>query len=150
MMLAKRLNALQRNRLLQGLTRAIANVHVARVRKMKICTEVVKVFDIDPFQAGSGDKFRFRLEIVRNLNSHKFMGKVYRLETYRLQPTFPQTDGELPDWKNDGLIFIVDDMFDPDVLTGASIQEVIEKFETSLNSLFKVKHQPTRNKKLKP
>ena len=107
--------------------------------KMKVCSEVVKIFDVAPFQAGDGDEFRFRLEIARNLNSDAFLGKVYRLETYRLQPTFPQAEGELPDWSHDALIYVVDDMFDPDTLVGISVQEVVEKFEKSLNSIFNTK-----------
>ena len=103
---------------------------------MKISTEVVKTFDVEPFQAGEGDSFRFRLEIIRNLDSGTLTGKVYRLETYRLQPTFPQTEGVLPDWGHDALIYVVDDMFNPDTLVGASVQEVVEKFENTLHSLF--------------
>ena len=98
--------------------------------------EIVKIFDVETFQAGDGDDFRFRLEVIHNLNTNIFMGKVYRLETYRLQPTFPQTEGLIPDWKNDALIYVSDDMFDSDELRGGSIQEVVEKFQKVFDRIF--------------
>ncbi len=103
---------------------------------MKSLYEVVKIFDVEPFQAGDGDAFRFRLEVVRELTGGLYKGKVFRLETYRLQPTFPQSEGDLPDWKNDALILVVDDMFDSDALCGPSVQDVIEKFQRALNAFF--------------
>ncbi len=109
---------------------------------MRISTELVKTLDVEPFQAGEGDSFRFRLEIIRHLDSGTHMGKVYRLETYRLQPTYPQTEGALPDWGHDALIYVIDDMFNADTLVGASVQEVVEKFEDILHSLFHLTHDP--------
>lgn len=103
---------------------------------MKILSEVVKTFDVETFQVGEGDAFRFRLEVSRKLNTGSYVGKVYRLEMYRLQPTLPQTDGSLPDWKNDALIHVADDMFDSDELRGESVQEVVEIFEKSLKDFF--------------
>jgi hypothetical protein len=106
---------------------------------MKIISEVVKVLDIEPFQIGEGDAFRFRLEVSRELNAATYVAKVYRLEMYRLQPTFPQTNGAPPDLKNDALIYVVDDVFDSDELRGASVEEVVAKFEKAFNALFTTK-----------
>lgn len=103
---------------------------------MRPLFEVVKIIDMEPFQAGVGDAFRFRLEVVRDLNGELYKGKVFRLETYRLQPTFPQTEGILPEWKNDALIFVADDMFDSDALCGPSVRDVIEKFQRAVDSVF--------------
>lgn len=105
---------------------------------MKILSEVVRIFDVEPFQAGDGDAFRFRLEVVRELNADLYKGKVYRLETYRLQPVFPQSEGNLPDWKNDGLIFVADDMFDVQSLSGHSVEEVVENFQEALAAVFDI------------
>ena len=101
----------------------------------KIC-EQVKVFDLEPFEAGDGEAFRFRLEILQERGEKIFFGKVYRLETYRLQPTFPQSQGNPPDWINDALIFVMDEMFDPDKLKGQSWNEVLEKFLITVDKLF--------------
>ena len=104
---------------------------------MKIISEVVKVFDVEPFQSGDGDAFRFRLEVLCELNADIYVGKVYRLETYRLQPTFPQSEGSLPDWKNDALVYVADDMFDVDTLRGHSVEEVVGNFQRVLDAIFK-------------
>jgi hypothetical protein len=103
---------------------------------MIIFSEVVKVIDIEVFQFGEGDAFRFRLEVSRELNSSFYIAKVYRLETYRLQPTFPQSNGDLPDLKNDALIYIADEMFDPEKLRGTSVEEVTHNFEKEFNGFF--------------
>jgi hypothetical protein len=101
-----------------------------------VFSEVVKIVDVRPFTIGAGDAFRFRLEISRVLNTTFHFGKVYRLETYRLQPTFPQVDGALPVIKNDALIYIVDDVFDQDELRGESIEDVIASFEKVFHRIF--------------
>lgn len=104
---------------------------------MKILFELVKIFDVEPFQSGNGDAFRFRLEVIREFDSEFYKGKVFRLETYRLQPTFPQANGCLPDWKNDALIYVADDMFDGNVMIGTSVKEVVDKFQVALSEIFK-------------
>jgi len=103
---------------------------------MRQIFEVVKAFDVEPLEAGDGDTFRFRLEVLRTVDGKTFVGKVYRLETYRLQPTFPQSKGELPDWRNDALIFVADEMFDVALLNGDSVQDVLAKFQTELAKVF--------------
>jgi hypothetical protein len=103
---------------------------------MNSLSEVVAIFDVDPFQIGDGDTFRFRLEVLRNVDTNTYKGKVYRLETYRLQPTFPQAEGFPPDWENDALIYVSDDMFDSDKLSGESTQDVVEKFKKYFDEIF--------------
>jgi hypothetical protein len=105
---------------------------------MRKIFEVVKILDIEPFAAGDGDLFRFRLEIIHELDG-KYMGKVYRQETYRLQPTFPQLKGNPPNWKSDAQVFIVDEVFDPEYLKGDSTKDVIVKFQIILDKIFKTK-----------
>jgi hypothetical protein len=103
---------------------------------MKKLFEIVKVFDVEPFAAGEGDWFRFRLEVIRELDSETYTGKVYRQEIYRLQPSFPQLEGEPPDWRNDAQVLVVDEMFDPELLGGSSVQDVVAKFQTALTKIF--------------
>ena len=103
---------------------------------MKSFAEVVRVIDVEPFQAGDGDAFRFRLEVLNSPTTGMYTGKVYRLETYRLQPSFPQSEGKTPDWTHDALIYVADDMFSAQVLQGASPQEVVEKFQHALEQMF--------------
>jgi len=98
--------------------------------------EVVKILDVEPFYVGDGDAFRFRMEILRDLDTGTFSGKVYRLETYRLQPTYPQSAGAPPTWSDDGLIHVVDHTFDAVQLSGHSADELIEKFRKALSDMF--------------
>lgn len=104
---------------------------------MKKLFEIVKVFDVEPFQIDDGDAFRFRLEISRELDADIYVAKVYRLETYRLQPTFPQTDGVPPELQNDAMIYVIDDMFESMDLQGVTINEVVAKFQKKINYFFK-------------
>jgi len=101
---------------------------------MKKIFELVRTLDVEPFQAGEGDAFRFRLEVLHEMGTNSFVGKVYRLETYRLQPTFPQTNSNPPDWRHDALIFSADEMFA--TFDGNSATDVIEKFRTALEQMF--------------
>jgi hypothetical protein len=65
-----------------------------------------------------------------------YQGKVYRLETYRLHPAFPQSEGNSPDWVNDAMIYVGDDMFHEAALRGDSAQAVIEKFRAAFRDIF--------------
>lgn len=102
---------------------------------MKI-SEIVRIFDVEAFEAGNGDVFRFRLEILRSMEDSTFIGKAYRFETYRLQPTFPQLEGTLPEWQSDSLICVADEMFNVELLIGKSVDEVLNKFQSELSRIF--------------
>lgn len=103
---------------------------------MKKLSELVRTIDVEPFSTGDGDALRFRLEISRDVNTTKYQGRVFRLETYRLQPTFPLTDDGVIDSKDDALIYVGDHMFDPDQLQGISADEVLGKFQALFHGLF--------------
>lgn len=103
---------------------------------MRKLSELVRTIDVEPFHAGNGDAFRFRLEISREVNTTTYQGRVFRLETYRLQPTFPLAGGAAREGKDDALIYVGDHMFDPDLLKGTSADEVLGKFQARLDTLF--------------
>lgn len=106
---------------------------------MKIISEVVKVFDIEPFVVETedyADQFQFRLEIVRDLNTHIYHGKVYRLEFYRLQPRFPKKGECFSDDQADEEIYVSDSAFDRELLSGTSVEEVVEKFQKRMDDMF--------------
>jgi len=58
-----------------------------------------------------GEAFRFRIELFRTISSapSAYYARIYRREHFRIQPTFPQVDGEpsLPEY--DKLIFVEDE-----------------------------------------
>jgi hypothetical protein len=102
-----------------------------------IFQEIVRILDIEPILINSGEDFRFRLEIVREVDSKNYKGIVYRLETYRLQPTFPQEKKRcIPDWQNDALIYVIDDFFASKNICGNSEQSVIDLFQKYLCDVF--------------
>ena len=103
---------------------------------MKRLRELVRTIDVDPFSTGDGDEFRFRLEISREVNTTRYQGRVFRLETYRLQPTFPLAGDDAAEGKDDALIYVGDHMFDPDLLQGTSADEVLGKFQARFDGLF--------------
>jgi hypothetical protein len=105
-------------------------------KPMRKLSELVRAIDVEPFDAGNGDAFRFRLEISREVNTTLYQGRVFRLETYRLQPTFPLTGAAAMEGEDDALIYVGDHMFDPDLLKGTSADEVLGKFQARLDTLF--------------
>jgi len=40
-----------------------------------------------------GDELRFRIEVVRDSSGGEYYVNLWRIENYRIQPTFPQKDG---------------------------------------------------------
>ena len=99
-------------------------------------SEIVKVYDVGPIQVHNDEDFLFRLEISKNIDGQDFVGKVYRLETYRLQPTFPQSEGKLLSNESDVLIIVSDDMIDSTLLRGDSAHNVLLKFKAELTKIF--------------
>lgn len=79
--------------------------------------------------------FSFRLEIHKC--SELFTGSVYRLERFRLRPTFHQRDREDTDpLINDALIYIRDECIDERKLRGESPETVIAIFNRELQNIF--------------
>lgn len=103
---------------------------------MKRLSELVRTIDVEPFSASDGEAFRFRLEVSREMGTSKYKGRVFRLETYRLQPTFPLADNDAAATHDDAVIYVGDHMFDPDLMHGTSADEVLSKFQAIFLTLF--------------
>ncbi len=102
--------------------------------------EVVGSFELETISIENGEEFKFRLDVLEDKSKNSFLGKVYRLETYRLQPTFPQdAEGNLPNFLNDGLIYILDEMIDTQTLVGKSIIEVKNNFIEEIKIIFNLR-----------
>jgi hypothetical protein len=56
-------------------------------------SEIIKTVDLQPIQMVSGDSLKFRIEIIRDNLSGEFSAILWRVENYRIQPTFPQQEG---------------------------------------------------------
>ena len=74
--------------------------------------ELVGVFDLDAIPGGEGDEdYNFRVEITREVGEEsRFLGRLYRRESYRIQPTFPLADSQTVALRADHELFVVDDM----------------------------------------
>lgn len=100
---------------------------------MIVQKELVAIYDYEvPVPE---DPFSFRLEIHKC--SELFTGSVYRLERFRLRPTFHQRDREDVDPQiNDALIYIRDECNDERKLRGESPEPVIVIFNCELQNIF--------------
>ena len=54
--------------------------------------DVIRTCELEPIPTAEGEALRFRLEVLRH--GRTFVAKVWRIETHRIQPTFPQRDGK--------------------------------------------------------
>ena len=100
---------------------------------MIVQKELVAIYDYEvPVPE---NPFSFRLEIHKC--SELFTGSVYRLERFRLRPTFHQRDREDADpLINDALIYIRDECIDERKLRGESPETVIAIFNRELQNIF--------------
>jgi hypothetical protein len=55
--------------------------------------EIVRTVDLHPIKMVSGDDLRFRIEILNDFATGNFSANLWRIENYRIQPTFPQKEG---------------------------------------------------------
>jgi len=101
-------------------------------------SEIIKTFDVEPVgQCNlSSESLKFRVEILRQQDSASFYARVYRFETFRIQPTFPQSGGKpIPENQGDHEMLVLDEVIGVHELTGESVSEVLTKIENSLIEL---------------
>src|ERR1041384_252023 len=79
--------------------------------KLKEISELVRVFDLEPIDAGeTAESFKFRIEILKDLSKKRwFYARVYRRETVRVQPTFPLAKSKSQPFTADHEILVTDD-----------------------------------------
>ena len=103
--------------------------------------EVVKTFDLEPIAVPTdvGEAYKFRIEILQEYKpDSQYHARVYRRETYRLQPTFPLTNGEPEHESWDHEILVVDDGHHWDLCKGYAIEDVLEKVLQRIHETFNV------------
>lgn len=102
-------------------------------------SEIVKIIDIDPYNTSNPelDNFRFRVEILQRNDTKKFFALIYRRDTFRIQATFPQSNG-MPKIENigDHELMTLDNFMGAEDYFGNSCEEVLEKIEVALNKIF--------------
>lgn len=101
--------------------------------------EIVGTYDLEPIDAGeTSESFKFRIEVLRDLNkSRHFFARVYRRETFRVQPTFPISEGASERELADHEILVSDDMIGAEDFSGSSKAAVVSKVKKRIEECFK-------------
>jgi hypothetical protein len=100
--------------------------------------EIVRTYDVGPIQMppGIGDDFRFRIEILRaSARKRQYQARVWRIETYRVQPTFPQKKGRPTDDPCDELLLVRDHSLD-DHTAGSTPERALRAALATIKSRF--------------
>ena len=87
--------------------------------------EVVKTVELDPINMVDGDNLIFRLEIVKNSCNGECHPNLWRIEHYRIQPTFPQKNGVPSVLGADEEIFVKDSVTLGDI-KGSNEDDVLQ------------------------
>jgi hypothetical protein len=101
--------------------------------------EIVKVIDLKEIMlANDSPRFSFRVEILRKWRSRgTYRVRVYRKETFRVQPTFPQKAGRPQYEPSDEEFFVEDIVGDWERLRGRTAKEVLEKVLQKIRKMFR-------------
>lgn len=109
------------------------NVNVTRDNIMLIQRKLISVYDYE--LNNLSEPFYFRLEIHEA--SGGLIGTIFRLDRYRLLPTFSTNKNEESNLiMDDALFFIKDEFIDSRDLIGNSEDEIISIFLEKLNHIF--------------
>jgi hypothetical protein len=100
--------------------------------------EVTKIYELEPLEldGAQGRSIEFRIEINKSISSDIYYPRVYRKETFRLVPTFPQMDGKPTVDGSDEIIVIEDNYEDWQSLSGRSSEEVLSKVVSKIKTIF--------------
>lgn len=93
------------------------------VSKLKVM-DVVRTVELSPVELPGAEHLYFRLEVLRD--GEGFVGRVWRTEFFRLQPTFPQHAGAPADEPSDEQVLVRDDAA-IDEATGNSVEAVLDE-----------------------
>lgn len=119
---------------------AIANVLVLGIEvKMKtsVC-EVVRTIELGPLFVADSTSFKFRVEILRRLESGDFFARIYRWEFLRVQPSFPQSNGIISADQADHEILVIDDFIGTQDFSGSTPDNVWQQVEVAINKVFSI------------
>lgn len=117
----------------EELTPDIVNVNVPKDNMMIIQRKLVAIYNYEI--QGQVEPFNFRLEIYKQ--SDIFRGIIFRLDRYRLSPSFPQDqNGESISNIDDALLYVKDEFIDDTDLFGESEDIVVSIFIEKLKYIF--------------
>jgi len=102
------------------------------VRKLTL-SEVVRTIEVSPIALTGGESLHLRLEVLKQ--GKRFVGRVYRWEFFRIQPTFPQHKGRPAHDESDEMLLVRDNTLLSEVV-GASGDKVVENLLGQLRLKF--------------
>lgn len=100
--------------------------------------EVVRTIDLEAIDAGEAqESFKFRIEVLRDLGqSESFFVRIYRRETFRIQPTFPLEESGPHNDLADHEFFIIDDAIEAEEIVGNNLLLVTEEALKAIKKCF--------------
>lgn len=93
-------------------------------------SEIVKIYDLTPIHI-KNETLRFRIEILKKLNENHYYANVYRIDTYRIQPTFT-IDASVSE--SDESFYVFDHHFQN--IQGDSMESVLSQIESIFKKIF--------------
>ena len=104
-----------------------------------VAGEVIKIVELEPVSVPShiGDVIRLRIELLQAPGMpRRIWARVWRMECYRVRPSFPQENGRLAEGPCDELMLVEDRYFvpEPKSVCGRDPVRVLRKIMSVINS----------------
>ncbi|WP_426733873.1 hypothetical protein [Myxococcus faecalis] len=107
----------------------------SRTSRVVVGSEVVRTLDLEPMVVG-GEELRLRIEICRALPSaRKYFSRLWRIEHYRIQSTFPQQEGRPAHDPSDQEILMLERDLPLGTFTGRTANTVLQRLLAELRLL---------------
>lgn len=108
-------------------------------KKIKIY-ELVQVYELEPISLPdpSGERIIFRIEIFEESSKGLFSARISRVDTFRLQPTFPQVSGKPVNAGADHAVVVSDDAMSAREITAKTGAAALEAALKRIKTFFKV------------
>jgi hypothetical protein len=95
---------------------------------MEIFQKLVSTYNLAPIVAENGEELLLRVEVWKSLATPvRFSARVWRIDSYRIRPTFPQREGIPSHRCSDELLAVEDAIFgsNPALMDVSSEEELI-------------------------
>src|ERR1700693_449819 len=92
-----------------GGTRSVSARRDDKMSALREVGTVLAIYDFEPIPIRGAQPLRFRLEILRRRHEPDLRARVFRYESFRVQPTFPQDNGRLLLSASDETVLVVDE-----------------------------------------
>src|SRR6266496_4557068 len=101
--------------------------------------EIVQTFETEEIAVEDPDlpRFVFRVELLKDSRpGGRFQARLYRKETFRLQPTFPQEAGQPKYDPSDEVILVGDSFRSWEEFQGRTAKEVLARVLSEIRKIF--------------